>query len=113
MLNAVDPDYVESIEIVLLHFLTMFYISWWQIVESFTAHYVFALGVAWFLSCANWVLQNRKFRHDHVEAALLVFGNLAENCNTKVFPRPSQARFEENCFIEENFEIKVLRAPEL
>ncbi|KAJ6802233.1 putative ER lumen protein-retaining receptor C28H8.4 isoform X2 [Iris pallida] len=28
-----------------------------KIVESFTAHYVFALGVARFLSCAHWVLQ--------------------------------------------------------
>ncbi|KAG6533642.1 hypothetical protein ZIOFF_007517 [Zingiber officinale] len=28
-----------------------------QIVESFTAHYVFALGVARFLSCAHWVLK--------------------------------------------------------
>ncbi|KAL6010639.1 hypothetical protein ACLOJK_001076 [Asimina triloba] len=28
-----------------------------EIVESFTAHYVFALGVARFLSCAHWVLQ--------------------------------------------------------
>ncbi|RWR82032.1 putative ER lumen protein-retaining receptor C28H8.4 [Cinnamomum micranthum f. kanehirae] len=28
-----------------------------QIVETFTAHYVFALGVARFLSCAHWVLQ--------------------------------------------------------
>ena len=28
-----------------------------QIVEPFTAHYVFALGVARFLSCAHWVLQ--------------------------------------------------------
>ncbi|OWM74984.1 hypothetical protein CDL15_Pgr021335 [Punica granatum] len=27
------------------------------IVESFTAHYVFALGIARFLSCAHWVLQ--------------------------------------------------------
>ncbi|KAL6517365.1 hypothetical protein OROMI_033066 [Orobanche minor] len=27
------------------------------IVEPFTAHYVFALGVARFLSCAHWVLQ--------------------------------------------------------
>lgn len=37
-------------------------ISFWvfvffQIVEPFTAHYVFALGVARFLSCAHWVLQ--------------------------------------------------------
>ena len=30
---------------------------WFQIVEPFTAHYVFALGVARFLSCAHWVLQ--------------------------------------------------------
>jgi hypothetical protein len=30
-----------------------------QIVEPFTAHYVFALGVARFLSCAHWVLQVR------------------------------------------------------
>ncbi|KAH0752184.1 putative ER lumen protein-retaining receptor C28H8.4 [Solanum tuberosum] len=28
-----------------------------QIVEPFTAHYVFALGVARFLSCAHWILQ--------------------------------------------------------
>ncbi|XVE94561.1 hypothetical protein REPUB_Repub02eG0019600 [Reevesia pubescens] len=28
-----------------------------EIVEPFTAHYVFALGVARFLSCAHWVIQ--------------------------------------------------------
>ncbi|RAL49321.1 unnamed protein product [Cuscuta campestris] len=28
-----------------------------KIIEPFTAHYVFALGVARFLSCAHWVLQ--------------------------------------------------------
>jgi len=28
-----------------------------QIVEPFTAHYDFVLGVAGFLSCAHWVLQ--------------------------------------------------------
>ena len=28
-----------------------------KIVEPFTAHYVFALGVARFFSCAHWVLQ--------------------------------------------------------
>lgn len=28
-----------------------------KVVEAFTAHYVFALGVARFLSCAHWVLQ--------------------------------------------------------
>jgi hypothetical protein len=28
-----------------------------KIVEPFTAHYVFALGIARFLSCAHWILQ--------------------------------------------------------
>ena len=28
-----------------------------QVVEPFTAHYVFALGVVRFLSCAHWILQ--------------------------------------------------------
>jgi hypothetical protein len=28
-----------------------------QVVERFTAHYVFALGLSRFLSCAHWVLQ--------------------------------------------------------
>ncbi|XP_039038138.1 ER lumen protein-retaining receptor erd-2.2-like [Hibiscus syriacus] len=32
-----------------------------KIVEPFTAHYVFALGIARFLSCAHWVLQVRSF----------------------------------------------------
>lgn len=35
----------------------LFPISYFQIVEPFTAHYVFALGIARFLSCAHWVLQ--------------------------------------------------------
>lgn len=30
-----------------------------QVVERFTANYVFALGVARFLSCAHWILQVR------------------------------------------------------
>ena len=28
-----------------------------KVVEKFTAHYVFALGVARFISCAHWILQ--------------------------------------------------------
>ncbi len=28
-----------------------------QVVERFTAHYVFALGLSRFLSCAHWILQ--------------------------------------------------------
>ena len=28
-----------------------------KVVEKFTAHYVFALGVARFISCAHWLLQ--------------------------------------------------------
>ncbi|KAF5951606.1 hypothetical protein HYC85_009550 [Camellia sinensis] len=35
----------------------LFFFLFSQIVEPFTAHYVFALGVARFLSCAHWVLQ--------------------------------------------------------
>ncbi|KAK6121434.1 hypothetical protein DH2020_044823 [Rehmannia glutinosa] len=45
-----------------------------KIVEPFTAHYVFALGVARFLSCAHWVLQddiNTSFGHrGHLLVAL-------------------------------------------
>lgn len=37
--------------------IMIFYFFFFQIVEPFTAHYVFALGVARFLSCAHWVLQ--------------------------------------------------------
>ena len=39
-----------------MHKLTLFSDSW-QVVEPFTSHYVFALGVARFLSCAHWILQ--------------------------------------------------------
>lgn len=28
-----------------------------QVVEKFTAHYVFALGLSRFVSCAHWILQ--------------------------------------------------------
>lgn len=28
-----------------------------KMIEPFTAHYVFALGVARFLSCAHWIIQ--------------------------------------------------------
>jgi ER lumen protein retaining receptor len=30
-----------------------------KVVEKFTAHYVFALGLSRFVSCAHWVLQVR------------------------------------------------------
>lgn len=33
----------------------------WQMVEPFTAHYVFALGVARFLGCAHWILQVSRY----------------------------------------------------
>ena len=39
-----------------MHNSTLFSDSW-QVVEPFTSHYVFALGVARFLSCAHWILQ--------------------------------------------------------
>ena len=28
-----------------------------KVVEKFTAHYVFALGLSRFISCAHWILQ--------------------------------------------------------
>lgn len=34
-----------------------FWFTWFQMVEPFTAHYVFALGVARFIGCAHWILQ--------------------------------------------------------
>lgn len=30
-----------------------------KVVEKFTAHYVFALGLSRFISCAHWILQVR------------------------------------------------------
>lgn len=48
-LNFLNEDY----------FFLIYICSNPQIVEPFTAHYVFALGVARFLSCAHWVLQVR------------------------------------------------------
>ena len=51
--------------ILFLSFITYF-ILYFQIVEPFTAHYVFALGVARFLSCAHWVLQVWSLHEKHV-----------------------------------------------
>lgn len=31
-----------------------------KVVEKFTAHYVFALGLSRFISCAHWILQVRR-----------------------------------------------------
>lgn len=36
------------------------FVDQYQVVERFTGHYVFALGVARFFSCAHWILQVRK-----------------------------------------------------
>ncbi|CAI0435717.1 unnamed protein product [Linum tenue] len=47
-----------------------------KIVEPFTAHYVFALGVARFLSCAHWVLQVLDTRGRLLTALGLVGGQL-------------------------------------
>jgi hypothetical protein len=44
-----------------------------QIVEPFTAHYVFALGVARFLSCAHWVLQVRLSKYAQVLYCILIY----------------------------------------
>ena len=44
-----------------INLLEVTFISFWehtfQMVEPFTAHYVFALGVARFLGCAHWIIQ--------------------------------------------------------
>lgn len=48
---------IESIKFPNLLFSDYSYIHGCQIVEPFTAHYVFALGVSRFLTCAHWVLQ--------------------------------------------------------
>ncbi|XP_073264514.1 uncharacterized protein [Populus alba] len=45
--------YLEAVS----YFLQLRVMQNTKIVEPFTAHYVFALGVARFLSCAHWVLQ--------------------------------------------------------
>jgi hypothetical protein len=49
IIQCAESDFITS-------FLNCF-VLFFQIVEPFTAHYVFALGVARFLSCAHWVLQ--------------------------------------------------------
>lgn len=41
----------------LLGQMPLFLFFFLQMVEPFTAHYVFALGVARFLGCAHWILQ--------------------------------------------------------
>ncbi|KAL2327209.1 hypothetical protein Fmac_020636 [Flemingia macrophylla] len=56
---------------------------YYVIVEPFTAHYVFALGVARFLSCAHWVLQVLDSR-----GHLLVALSFADNV-LRVFQRDS------------------------
>ena len=63
--NSAWGGRVESSELFIFNFCFSFYtllnfvfLSFIvQIVEPFTAHYVFALGVARFLSCAHWILQ--------------------------------------------------------
>lgn len=40
-----------------------------KVVEKFTAHYVFALGLSRFVSCAHWVLQVRR-QANHVEDSI-------------------------------------------
>lgn len=50
-------EYTFNDKRVLLDVMVILFNVLVQIVEPFTAHYVFALGVARFLSCAHWVLQ--------------------------------------------------------
>ena len=37
-----------------------------KVVEKFTAHYVFALGLSRFISCAHWILQAGSLRSLHL-----------------------------------------------
>lgn len=49
-----------------------------KVVEKFTAHYVFALGLSRFISCAHWVLQVPHFyRHP---GGFLMFACLRAHC---------------------------------
>ena len=44
-----------------------------KVVEKFTAHYVFALGLSRFISCAHWILQvsySLLHRKSHEKTAL-------------------------------------------
>lgn len=56
-LKLVHFSILNNIDFIDKPFQIMIYFFFFQIVEPFTAHYVFALGVARFLSCAHWVLQ--------------------------------------------------------
>jgi hypothetical protein len=44
-----------------------------KVVERFTANYVFALGIARFLSCAHWagVIENKHSTDSNIESARL------------------------------------------
>ncbi|XP_013706399.1 ER lumen protein-retaining receptor erd-2.2 isoform X1 [Brassica napus] len=54
-----------------------------KIVEPFTAHYVFALGVARFLSCAHWVLQVSFQSSSRLVKPIAILSN-AERCLKKM-----------------------------
>jgi ER lumen protein retaining receptor len=76
-----------TLSVLIMYVPYVFCILYVKIVEPFTAHYVFALGVARFLSCAHWVLQVifssilifRKYLH-FIQNLYLVLGILLMFC---------------------------------
>lgn len=50
----------------------LIFLFWYclQMIEPFTAHYVFALGVARFLACAHWIIQ---VNFGHIMLSLLFY----------------------------------------
>lgn len=56
-----------------------------QLIEPFTAHYVFALGVARFLGCAHWVISVSSYHTILVNIAKLIYPSNLINFNIVVY----------------------------
>lgn len=63
-----------------------------QMIEPFTAHYVFALGVARFLSCAHWIIQV-SMKVDLVERQENVFLKTSNASSSDVWSLPFSNNF--------------------
>ena len=56
-----------------------FFLKNMQIIEPFTAHYVFALGIARFLACAHWLIQVKfkgSYVRNHLASVIIKFKRL-------------------------------------
>ena len=64
-----------------------------QVVEKFTAHYVFALGLSRFISCAHWILQvRRRWRRRaqrRAAACVSVWGRIDSRERLRPWTRPA------------------------